>query len=80
MKKTSKEELIKGIIDQIYSIVVLSRTVGKAQERKNHTDDTFARSAYDALITELAGKAERRIDNLRDVLNKLIGKEQNAER
>lgn len=77
MKKTSKEELVKGIIDQIYSVVVLSRTVGKAQERKNHTNDAFESSAYDALITDLADKAERRIDNLRDVLNKLIRKDSN---
>ena len=77
MKKTSNEELVTSIIDQIYSIVSLSRTVGKAQERKSHTDDTFARSAYDALITDLASKAERKIDNLRDVLNKLIRKDSN---
>lgn len=77
MKKTSNEELVTGIIDQIYSIVSLSRTVGKAQERKNHTDDTFVLSAYDALITDLEDKAERRIDNIRDVLNKLIRKDSN---
>lgn len=77
MKKTSKEELVKGIMDQIYSVVVLSRTVGKAQERRNHTNDTFERSAYDALIAESVDKSQRRIDNIRDALNKLIRKDSN---
>ena len=69
------ENIVESIIEQIHSIIELSVRVGKAQERRNYAKDSFELTAYDSLATDLASKGQRSVDNIRDVLNKLIRKE-----